>query len=90
MEGIPKEYTLPPPVESDVYLMTEQERLVLEIEALPGSLWEAIQVTEDSDLVHNAIEDYVFRRFIENKKIEWEQYNSQVSEYEINRNLSIL
>ncbi len=90
LEGIEKEYTLPPPVESDVYLMTEQERRAQEIEALPGSLWEAIQVTENSELVHNALGDYVFRRFIENKKIEWEQYNSQVSEYEINRYLPML
>ena len=90
LEGIEKEYTLPPPVESHVYLMTEQERRAQEIEALPGSLWEAIQVTENSELVHNALGDYVFRRFIENKKIEWEQYNSQVSEYEINRYLPML
>lgn len=90
LEGIEKEYTLPPPVESDVYLMTEQERRAQEIEALPGSLWEAIQVTENSELVHNTLGDYVFRRFIENKKIEWEQYNSQVSEYEINRYLPML
>ncbi|MCH7746380.1 MAG: glutamine synthetase [Chloroflexi bacterium] len=90
LEGIEKEYTLPPPVESNVYHMTEEERRAQGIESLPGSLWEAIQITENSELVHKALGDYVFRRFIENKKIEWEQYNSQVSEYEISRYLPML
>ena len=70
--------------------MTNHERLSLGIEPLPGNLFEAIRATESSELVRNALGDQVFRGFIENKKIEWEQYHSQVSDYETRRYLPIL
>jgi glutamine synthetase len=53
-------------------------------------LWEAIQVTEQSELVRNALGDHVFHSFIKNKKIEWERYRSQVTDYERDRYLPIL
>ncbi len=70
--------------------MTETERREKGIEPLPGSLWEAIQVTEQSELVRNALGDHVFHSFIKNKKIEWERYRSQVTDYERDRYLPIL
>ena len=90
LEGIENQYELPPPMENNVNDMTEDERIDKGIEALPKNLWEAIQITEKSDLVRKALGDYVFHRFIENKKIEWENYRSQVTDYEINRYLSVL
>ena len=60
------------------------------VEALPGNLWEAIQVAESSKLVRESLGDQVFRSFIENKKIEWESYHSQVTNYEIRRYLPVL
>ena len=35
-------------------------------EKLPSNLWEAILITENSELVHKALGDYVFNSFIEN------------------------
>ena len=90
LEGIEERYELPPPVETNVFDMTETERREKGIEPLPGSLWEAIQVTEQSELVRNALGDHVFHSFIENKKIEWERYRSQVTDYERDRYLPIL
>ena len=77
-------------MQNNVNDMTEDERISLGIEALPKNLWEAIQITEKSNLVQKALGNYVFSRFIENKKIEWENYRSQVTDYEINRYLSVL
>ena len=87
LEGIEKGYTLTDPVEANVIDMTSQARDEHGIEALPGNLWEAIRVTEQSALVRRALGDRVFRSFIENKKIEWESYHSQVSDYEVSRYL---
>jgi len=33
--------------------------------------------------------EHIFRKFIENKKIEWDMYRIQVSRYEIERYLPI-
>ena len=90
MEGIEKEYDLPPAIEENVHYLTPSERKNLGIESLPGNLWEAIQVTETSDLVRNSLGDEVFNSFIENKKIEWENYSSQISQYELDKYLPIL
>jgi glutamine synthetase len=57
---------------------------------LPGNLWEAIQITEGSQLVRKAMGDHVFDAFIKNKKIEWKNYSVHVSDYELKRYLPIL
>ncbi len=90
LEGIEKEYELPEPIEENVYEMSEEERERRGIGTLPGSLWEAIQLTEKSELVRKALGDHVFYKFIENKKIEWNNYRAQVTDYEIKRYLPIL
>ena len=90
LEGIEKEYEIPAPIEENVYEMTEEERKRRNIGTLPGSLWEAIKLTEESELVRKALGDHAFDAFIQNKKIEWDLYRSQVTEYELNKYLPIL
>jgi glutamine synthetase len=90
LEGIEKGYELPAPVEENVFEMAEDERQRRGIETLPGSLSEAILLTEDSELVRKALGDHLFNSFIKNKKIEWDLYRTQVTDYELKRYLPIL
>ena len=90
LEGVEKEYEVPDQVRENVYEMSEAEREQRGIGTLPGSLLEAIQCAEGSDLVQRALGDHVFDSFIRNKKIEWDTYRSQVTDYEIKRYLPIL
>jgi glutamine synthetase len=90
LEGIEKEYEVPDPIEENVYEMTDEERQERGIGTLPASLWEAIQLTEKSDLVRKALGEHVFEAFIKNKKIEWDQHRIQVTEYELKKYLPIL
>jgi len=90
LEGIEKKYPLPEPIEENVYHMTEEERRKRGIESLPGSLIEAIEITEKSELVRKALGDHVFTNFIENKKIEWDNYRKQVTTYELETYLPVL
>jgi glutamine synthetase len=80
----------PPPVEENVYHMTSEERKKRGIGQLPGSLLEAIQLVENSQLVREALGDHVFNAFVENKKIEWDRYRIRVTDYELERYLPIL
>ena len=73
-----------------MYQMSEEERDRQGIGTLPGSLWEAIQLAEKSELLRGALGDRLFHSFIRNKKIEWEAYRAQVTDYEIKRYLPIL
>lgn len=90
LEGVEKEYEVPPPVMENVYEMSPEERVRRGIRSLPGSLWEAIQCAERSEVVQRALGEHVFHSFIQNKKIEWDNYRSQVTDYELKRYLPIL
>jgi len=87
LEGIKNKYELPEPVEEDIYEMNPAERKVHGITDLPENLYAAIKETEKSELVKNVLGDHVFNKFIENKKIEWDQYRIHVSKYELEKYL---
>ena len=90
LEGVENGYEVPDPIEENVYEMTEQQRQKRGIETLPPNLLEAIHLTEKSEVVREALGDHVFQAFIKNKKIEWDQYRVQVTEYELKKYLPIL
>ncbi|MDZ4245866.1 MAG: glutamine synthetase family protein [Dehalococcoidia bacterium] len=90
LEGIEKGYVPPEPVEENVFEMTEEERKSRGINSLPGSLDEAVSLTEKSELVRRSLGDHVFFSFIKNKKIEWDSYRTQVTDYELKRYLPML
>ena len=90
LKGIEEGLEPPEPVERSVYEMSEKEREELGIATLPASLAEAIALTEKSKLVREALGEHVFNAFITNKKIEWDRYRVQVTNYELERYLPIL
>lgn len=90
MAGIREGLEPPPPVEENVYTMSPAMRKSLGIGTLPASLLEAIQLTEKSQLVREALGEHTFNAFIENKKIEWDEYRTQVTSYEIDKYMPIL
>jgi glutamine synthetase len=83
LEGVEKKYELPAPVEEDIFEMNPAERKAHGITDLPGNLYAAILATEKSELVKRILGDHVFNKFIENKKIEWDNYRTHVSQFEI-------
>jgi len=90
LEGIEKGYKPPEPVEENVYEMSPEERQKRGINTLPASLLEAINLCEQSEVVRKALGEHVFNAFIENKRIEWDEYRTQVTEYELKKYLPIL
>jgi glutamine synthetase len=90
LEGIKKGYKLPDPIEKDIYHLSEEERKALGIDNLPGSLGKAIEYAEKSELLRETLGEHVFREFLNNKKLEWEEYRIQVFPYEIEKYLPIL
>ena len=87
LKGMEEKYPLPDAVEADIFEMNEEERRNHGIPSLPGSLFEAVEVLEKSTVVREALGDHIFNNFIANKKIEWNNYRTQVTEYEIKKYL---
>jgi len=90
LQGIKNNYQLPDPVEEDIFKMDTQRRCQAGIESLPGSLDEAIVCTRDSKIVREALGDHIFEKFLDNKKIEWDRYRSQVTAWELEKYLPVL
>jgi glutamine synthetase len=87
LEGIENKYELPDPIEEDIYEMNPAERKAHGITDLPGNLYTATLTAEGSEVVRKVLGEHVFRKFIENKKIEWDQYRTHVSKFEIDKYL---
>ncbi len=90
LEGIEKNYKVPQPMDQNLYHLTDAERKKKGIETLPDNLGYAISITEKSELVKKVLGDHIFSRFIEMKKKEWDDYRIQVSQYELDKYLSIV
>ena len=90
LQGIEKGYPLPPETAENLYAMTPEERMAEGITALPGSLAEAVDLMERSELVAGALGEHVFESFIRNKRDEWAAYKTQVTQFELDRYLPTL
>lgn len=87
LKGIEHEYPLPPETEDDVWHLTKAERQAMGIDPLPSSLGRALEVMEKSEFVAETLGEHVFDFFLRNKRAEWEDYRSQVSQFELDRYL---
>lgn len=90
LKGIEEGYELPGEATNNIFEMTEEERLAEGIGSLPGSLEEAVEVMERSELVAEALGEHVFEYFILNKRKEWEEYKQYVTPFEVQRYLGTL
>ncbi|MFN8639356.1 MAG: glutamine synthetase family protein [Dehalococcoidia bacterium] len=90
LEGVEREYALPPAVETDAAELTAAERAALGVESLPGSLGEAIDCFAASEFMRSTLGGHVFESLLRNKQAEWREYRAQVSDWEVRRYLGVL
>jgi len=90
MKGIEEGYELPREAEDDVWSLSERERKSLGIDPLPRSLYDAIGIAENSELLADTLGEQVFDFFLRNKRAEWDDYRGQVSPFERERMLPVI
>lgn len=90
LEGVKNKYKLGEPANDNIYHMGEEEKARHGIKSLPEDLLEAIKIAEHSRLVKDCLGEKVFEYFIRNKKMEWDEYKAQVTQYELEKYLPIL
>ena len=87
LDGIKHKKNSVKPVSMNLYHLEESERASLGIEALPGSLKEALEALKEDQLIKEALGDHVFERYVSSKEEEWKSYIKSVSEWELSRYL---
>jgi glutamine synthetase len=90
LKGIENEYELPAETEDNFCNLTDSERRAMGIEPLPQSLDHAIRKFEESELAAETLGEQVFSHMLANKRAEWAAYRTQVTPFELKRNLETL
>ena len=90
LDGIDKGYPLPDAIEENIFTMSEEKREQLDIPALPGTLAHACNLAEKSALFRETVGDHIYASLLANKRLEWDRYQTQVSDYELSEYLPIL
>ena len=88
LEGIRNDMTPPEPVSANIYNMTEEERLAQGIQNLPSTLIEAVNDMKADPFIRQVLGDHAYFKYTEAKKLEWDEYSTRVSQWEIDRYLS--
>jgi glutamine synthetase len=90
LDGIRRELTPPPAVEENVYEYDPLELRSHDIATLPGTLEEALQELEQDEVIAQALGSHTFLRYLEAKRLEWDEYRIQVTPWELERYLTTL
>ncbi len=78
-----------PPVNKDLFKMSEREKRRLKIDSLPGDLFEAVRALQKDKVVLEALGDHVSEHFIQGKLADWQEYITVVHPWEVDRYLAM-
>jgi glutamine synthetase len=88
LDGIRRGLDPGPPVNKDIFTMSQRERGRLRIQNLPGDLSEAVRAFEKDKFLQNALGSHISNHIIEAKRAEWQEYIGQVHPWELERYLA--
>ncbi len=87
LDGIGQKIKPPAQVKANIFHMGKEEKEALHIEPLPSNLQEAVEEMKKDSLVKRVLGEHIGERYAEAKKAEWEAYQEQVTDWEINQYL---
>lgn len=90
MDGIKNGIYPPEPIEKDIYKMGPAERKNLGIDSLPENLGDALSRLSESKLMKEILGDHIFHHYLYLKNMEWDEFRTSVTDWEIKKFLHIL
>ena len=88
LDGMRQKMDPGPPVNKDIFSMSQREKGRLRVQDLPGDLSEATRAFEKDRFLQAALGAHISNHIIEAKRAEWQEYIGQVHPWEIDRYLS--
>jgi len=88
LDGIVNQIFPPKSVDCNIFALTDEEKKEMGIEAIPGTLIEAVYELEKDEFIQGVLGRHVSGKYIRAKKEEWAEYRSQVTDWEIDRYLN--
>ena len=90
LKGIEEKLPLMPEATNNIFHMSDEELEAAGINILPGTLGEAIDLFEHSELMKEVLGEHIHAFYVANKRKEWDEYRMQVTEWELDRYLSVI
>ena len=87
LDGIERDLTPPPPVNEDVYDFDKRDLRERAIGTLPDTLAEALDALEQDEVIQEALGPAITAAFMRAKRVEWDEYRIQVTNWELERYL---
>ena len=87
LDGIKKDMTPPESISRNVLAMTEEELKQRGINQLPETLGEAIEEFENDSFLKEVLGMHIYSKYLAAKKEEWNEFRSQVTDWEIGQYL---
>jgi glutamine synthetase len=87
LDGVEKGMQLADPVEESLFEMDAATVAAKGIRELPGTLGDALDELEADQVIRDALGDHVFSHYVVAKRAEWDEYRTQVSDWEVERYL---
>ena len=89
LDGIKRELQPPKETPENIFAMTDTQRKAKNIDSLPGSLKDALEVMKEDSLVIKTLGKSLADSYIEGKEREWDEYRTWVSDWETKKYLGI-
>lgn len=83
LDGVRNQIEPSAPVRRNMFTMSTEEREKLNIEVLPGTLYEAMQEFIKDDVITSALGTHIVEKLVETKTAEWQEYIQQVHQWEV-------
>ncbi len=87
LDGVERGLALSDPVEESLFEMDAHQVTERGIQELPGTLGQAIEELKADAVVCEALGDHVLEHYVEAKTAEWDEYRTQVTQWELDRYL---
>ena len=87
LDGVEKGLTLSDPVEESLFEMDAARVSERGIKELPGTLGDALEELKSDPVICEALGAHVLEHYLEAKQAEWDEYRTQVTQWELDRYL---
>ncbi|QGS52329.1 type I glutamate--ammonia ligase [Spiroplasma tabanidicola] len=85
IDGIQNKLKSYEPIKKNLFNLSEEEKNQLKIDNLPIDLNDAIKYFKESNYIKDFLGEELFNKFIDYKQNEWEEYKTEVTEWEIKK-----
>ena len=83
LAGIERKLEVPEGIDYNIFEMSESERLDKNIERLPDNLYDAVLELKKDKVICDVLGSHILDKYVQAKLKEWDDYRTQVSEWEI-------